>query len=118
MLDSLDLDDSLELSILEDALEEMENIIEIADSKEFESEADEVVVQLFIQHGGEDLEQILERNLENTLKSIERKVENYMSTWSDSRLVRNSDLVMQFMDFKNEKDVFEKLDKLSNSDFI
>jgi len=118
MLDSLDLDDSLELSILEDALEEMENIIEIADSKEFESEADEVVVQLFIQHGGEDLEQILERNLENTLKSIERKVENYMSTWSDSRLVRNSDLVKQFMDFKNEKDVFEKLDKLSNSDFI
>ncbi|XP_037709688.1 uncharacterized protein LOC119547073 [Drosophila subpulchrella] len=118
VLDTLDLDDSLELSILEDALEEMENIIEIADSKEFESEADEVVVQLFIQHGGEDLEQILERNLENTLKSIERKVENYMSTWSDSRLVRNSDLVKQFMDFKNERDVFEKLDKLSNSDFI
>ncbi|XP_016944824.3 uncharacterized protein OS9 [Drosophila suzukii] len=118
MLDSLDLDDSLELTILEDALEEMENIIEIADSKEFESEADEVVVQLFIQHGGEDLEQILERNLENTLKSIERKVENYMSSWSDSRLARNSDLVKQFMDFKNEKDVFEKLDKLSNSDFI
>ncbi|XP_016962315.1 uncharacterized protein LOC108032813 [Drosophila biarmipes] len=118
VLDSLDLDDSLELDILEDALDEMVNIIDIADSKEFESEADEVVVQLFIQHGGEDLEQILERNLETTLKIIEQKVGDYMGTWSDSRLARNSELVKQFMDFKNEKDVYEKLDKLSNSDFI
>ncbi|XP_016973439.1 uncharacterized protein LOC108040469 [Drosophila rhopaloa] len=118
VLDSLNFDDSLELSNLEEALEELEYIIESADSKEFESEADEVVVQLFIQHGVEDLEKILESNLETTLKSIERKVENYLSTWSDSRLARNSELVKQFNDFKNEKDVFEKLEKLSNSDFV
>ncbi|XP_039482250.1 uncharacterized protein LOC120445742 [Drosophila santomea] len=117
-LDTLDFDDSFELNRLEDALEELESIISIAGSKEFESEADEVVVQLFIQHGVEDLEHILEKNLETTLKSVEQKVEKYMSTWSDSRLARNSDLVKQFNEFKNEKDVYEKLDKLSNSDFI
>ncbi|EDV54596.1 uncharacterized protein Dere_GG21601 [Drosophila erecta] len=117
-LDTLDFDDSFELNRLEDALEELESIISIAGSKEFESEADEVVVQLFMQHGVEDLEQILEKNLETTLKTVEQKVEKYMSTWSDSRLARNSDLVRQFNDFKNEKDVYEKLDKLSNSDFI
>ncbi|KAH8353347.1 hypothetical protein KR084_010370 [Drosophila pseudotakahashii] len=118
VLDSLDFDDSFELNSLEDAIMELESIVEAADSKEFESEADEVVVQLFIQHGVEDLEQVLERNLETTLKVIELKVEDYMSTWTDSRLARNSDLVKQFMDFKNEKDVYEKLDKLTNSDFM
>ncbi|XP_016994214.2 uncharacterized protein OS9 [Drosophila takahashii] len=118
VLDSLDFDDSFELDNLEVAIMELESIVEAADSKEFESEADEVVVQLFIQHGVEDLEQVLERNLETTLKIIEHKVEDYMSTWSDSRLARNSDLVKQFMDFKNEKDVYEKLDKLTNSDFM
>lgn len=117
-LDTLDFDDSFELNRLEDALEELESIISIAGSKEFESEADEVVVQLFIQHGVEDLEQILERNLETTLKIVEQKVEKYMSTWSDSRLARNAAMVKQFNDFKNEKDVYEKLDKLTNSDFI
>ncbi|XP_017056607.1 uncharacterized protein LOC108098306 [Drosophila ficusphila] len=116
-MDSLDFDDSFELSSLEDALEEMENILELSESREFESEADEVIVQLFIQHGVEDLEVILEKNLENTLKVIEKKMESYMSTWSESRLARNSELVKQFNEFKNEKDVYEKLDKISNLSF-
>ncbi|KAI8043083.1 uncharacterized protein LOC128261599 [Drosophila gunungcola] len=117
-VDSLNFDDSLELSNLEEALEEMQSVMEIADSREFESEADEVVLQLFIQHGVDDLEKILELNLETTLKAIEMKVQNYLSTWSDSRLARNSDLVKQFKDFKNEEDVYEKLDKLSNFDLF
>ncbi|XP_017056708.1 uncharacterized protein LOC108098369 [Drosophila ficusphila] len=112
-IDSVDNDDFIELRNLGDALEEIKKTLELSESKEFESAADKVIVKLYIKHGV-DLKVILDKNLETTLKVIEKKMESDMGTWSESRLARNSELVKLFNEFKNEKDIDKKSEKIYN----
>ncbi|XP_017056600.1 uncharacterized protein LOC108098301 [Drosophila ficusphila] len=113
-MDSVDVDNFAKRRNYVDALKEMKNILEMSKSKELESEADKAIVKLYIKHAV-GLKVILEKNVETTLKVIEKKMESHMSTWSQSRLDTNSELVKQFNEFKNEKDVYRKLRKIKTT---
>ncbi|KAH8282149.1 hypothetical protein KR054_005773, partial [Drosophila jambulina] len=118
ILNPMDIEDSFEMERMADAMEDIMNLFDSLDSSEFTSEADELVMSIFEQHGGEDIERRLEDKLADALQRIEQRLANYISTWSDSRQARNSEFLKWFMVFKNEKDPFEKLDLLYESDFI
>ncbi|XP_017019328.1 uncharacterized protein OS9 [Drosophila kikkawai] len=118
VLNTMDIEDSLEMERMEEAMEDIVNLFESLDSSKLSSEADEIVVSIFEQHGGEDIERRLEEKLADALQRIEQRLADYISTWTDSRQARNSDFLKWFMDFKNEKDPFEKLDLLYQSDFL
>ncbi|XP_020810427.1 uncharacterized protein LOC110185766 [Drosophila serrata] len=118
IINPMDIEDSYELERMTDAMEDIINLFESLESSEFNSEADEIVMSIFEQHGGEDIERRLEEKMADALQRIEQRLANYISTWSESRQARNSEFLKWFMDFKNEKDPFEKLDLLYESDFF
>ncbi|KAH8255806.1 hypothetical protein KR038_011100 [Drosophila bunnanda] len=118
ILKPMDIEDSFDMERMADAMEDIINLFDSLESSEFSSEADEIVVSIFEQHGGEDIERRLEDKLTVALQRIEQRYANYISTWSESRQARNSEFLKWFMDFKNEKDAFEKLDLLYQSDFL
>lgn len=118
VLNPMDVDDTFEMERMADAMEDIINLFDTLSSAELNSEVEQIILSIFEQYGGEEIERRLEDKLANALQRIEKKLAIYISTWSDSRMARNSEFLKWFIDFKNEQDTFKKLDLLYHSDLI